>query len=583
MARFRYRTVLTSLLVMLQLASLIIISYLLQENTTLKQTIVSISDTHQLKRTNTKSTLKENIFTNIPTKIHVKTTSNNLEKKKSIMTRSDIPSESQMKKTTKATNVSPTKLKSSSKNYNVSFTKKNSPPHKPRKFSPSMLTIVVFKPSINYSEANFNKTLESIGSLYPTAHQVLNFNNSESLNSMISSVKTDYFLILEEGVILSNRSYESIDMLWDALERYPEIDFIGGSYLAGDKLHVACHHYRLCRWTFSMSYEYKRSLDNVMICDGTSSSFMGRRASLDKINGFDSSIHNTLIVQDFFLRAKLSKNVSVGTMPNVMFRQNHFSSLYELWQSGDITKDIVPFAVKHKVFIFKDIEENIIDLCSESSPLSGKYLCDETQAHKLMLNGGHWAYTGIFAYPYILNNLEITLNEVTKFFEEHNVQYVVIGGVSLGAIKMRSILPWEAGDIDIHVYGMSLVQLADLVEPWANKNGYFAFTYMKKAVHIFCTPRHVGRVSGGLATVHPKSELPPDFVRIKTNGIWVRYDREFFKLFLKYYGKDYLQHELYRHKEIIECKIKDHNACLPNFKSLYQGKAGTLKEFYCQN
>ena len=574
MARRGYRTVLFTLLMTLQFASFIIISYLFKENSELKQTIRTISNSHaqQVATASIKCTPDENTnSTNEPIKPQLKT-SINLKRKKGISRKNVI--------SRKSTNINHIKLKES--NRKVFIKRSSSLRSQARVFSPSLLTIVVWRQSFNKSKVNSNKTLENIRRLYPSAHQVTSTNN-ESLNSMIARVKTEYFLILEEGAMLSNRRNERIESLWNALERYPQIDFIGGSYLTGDKLHVACHHYRLCRWTFSLSYEYKQSLGHVMICDGTSSSFMGRRASVDKIGGFDSAIHNTLVITDFFLRAKLSKNVSVGTIPHVMFVQDHVPSLYELWQSGHITKDILPFAVKHKVFIFKDIEDNTIDLCSPSSPLSGKYLCNEKKAHKLMLGGGHWAYKGTFAYPYMLYYLEITLTEVTKFFEEHNVQYVVIGGVSLGAIKTRSILPWEAGDIDIYVYRMSLVQLLKLIEPWAKKNGYFLQTFKSEAVHIYCTPRNVGEVSGGLATIRPfKFKSPPDYVRIKTNGIWVRYDRQFFKFFLDHYGDYYLQHKVYRSQEEIECKIKNHNACLPNFKSLYQGKAGTLKDFYCK-
>ena len=81
----------------------------------------------------------------------------------------------------------------------------------------------------------------------------------------------------------SNKTNEGITTLWDALERYPEIDFIGGSYLSGDKFHVICQRFKLCKWTYSESYEYKRSLDNTMICDGTSASFMGRTKSMAKV------------------------------------------------------------------------------------------------------------------------------------------------------------------------------------------------------------------------------------------------------------------------------------------------------------
>ena len=557
-----------------QFVSFMVISNLFQENFKLKETIykLRISLKQQVTAANIRSILKDNANpASGSNKFQMKTTSTNFKNKKRISTRKVISNSNK--------NFDFAKQKGHNRNV---FMKK--PLHnQPRAFSPSLLTVIVLKQSFNESKVKLNKTLENIRRLYPSIHQVSYAKKVESLNSVIAKVKTEYFLILEEGVLLSDRSNETIKSLWDALEQYPEIDFIGGSYLTEDKLRVVCHHYRLCRWTFSVSYEYKRSLGHVMICDGTSSSFMGRRSSLNKIHGFDSSIHNTLIVQDFFLRAKLSKKVSVGTIPHVMFLQDEVSSLHELWQTGKITKDIVPFAIKHKVFIFKDTEDNTIDLCSPSSPLSGKYLCNEKKAHKLMLEGGHWSYNGTFAYPYMLNYLEITLTEVVKFFEEHSVQYVVIGGVSLGAIKTRSILPWEAGDIDINVYKMSLVQLLKLIEPWAKKNGYFLQTFRSKAVHIFCTPRNVGKASGGLATINPyKSQTPPDYVRIKTNGIWVRYDRQFFKFFLDHYGEDFLQHKVYRRKEIIECKIKKHNACLPNFKSLYQGRAGTLKDFYCK-
>ena len=496
MTRCRWRSILTTLVVVLQIA---LISYLLHENAVLKQTIHgnSISDTHELEK---------------------------IEKPSIATTPSTIKKE-------------------------------------PRKFTPSLLTIIIFKSSFDDTEA---KTLANIRRLYPTAN-ILDINNIKEINTIISRIKTEYFLILEKSMMLSNRKTESIDLLWDALERYSEIDFVGGSCLSGDKLRVVCHRHRLCKWTFSVSYEYERSLGNVMICDETLSSFMGRRASLDKIKGFDPHISSNLIIQEFFLRAKLSKNVTVGTLPNVMFLLDNSSTWYELWQSKDITKDLLSFAAKHKVFIFKDSEGNTIDMCSSSSPVSGKNICDEKIAHKVMLSGGRWACTGIFAYPYILNYLKITLSQVIKFFEEHNIKYVVAGGVSLGAIKTRSILPWEAGDIDIGVYGLSQVQLYKLMQPWASKSGYILRKSGNGAVHIFCTPRNVGEVSGGLATLFPHpSEQPPDYVKIKTNDVWVRYHRQFDKYFLGKYGGEYLQHKLYRRKETIECKIKEHNACLPN-------------------
>lgn len=568
------RSFLNTLLVVAQIASLATIAYLLRENSTLKRTV----------KTRSMSRTQQATATATPT-LNGKANSGN--NKKRITIKREISSLPQMKRAVKhrrlaKAEINPARLESSI-DYNVLFNRRPSAPYKETlKFSSSKLTIVVFKSAMTDSNANLKATLANIDSLYPSARRVFNTNESEPVNSILSRVTTKYFLFLEEGVMLSDRFNENIHHLWDALERHPEIDFIGGSYLSRDQLHVVCHRYRLCSWTFSESYEYERSLGNIMICDGTSSTFMGRSASVNKIQGFDSELHRTLIVKDFFLRAKPNKNVIIGTIPYVVFLKDQHVSLHEQWKSKKVTKDLIPFAVKHKIYKFRDTDGNTIDLCSEKSPLSGRHICQEEQAHKLMLDGGHWAYKGTQAYPFMLHYLKKSLAKVTEFLEKHNVQYVIFGGVLLGAIKMRSILPWEAGDIDIRVYGMNLDQLMSLMQPWATKNGYLHHTYHGESFHIFCTPREVAGDSGGLVTVFPlETGKVPDFVRIKTNGLWVRYDRDLANSLLEKYGEDFLQHKVYEHDEIIECKIRGHNACLPNFKSLYDGKAGTLKEFYC--
>ena len=454
----------------------------------------------------------------------------------------------------------------------------------PRQFLLSEITILLLKRSDQTS--SFETKLEKIKRMYSTSPVKWNDQQSssmgESLNRMIKEIKTEYFVILEADASLSDKTNEGITTLWDALERYPEIDFIGGSYLSGDKFHVICQRYRLCKWTYSESYEYKRSLDNIMICDGTSASFMGRTKSMAKIQGgFDTGISNLLVMKEFFVRAKAA-NVVVATRPSFILMHVGFQSLYDMWQSRDISRELISFAIKYKVFIFKDQEGNIIDLCSSTSPLSGKDVCIERNAHKHMLNNGHWAYQGLYTYPFVLSYLKITLKEVINFLEQHNVCYVLVGGVSLGAVKMHSILPWEAGDIDIQVYNTSIPQLLSLFRSWADKKGY-VLQESPGSVRVFCTPKGVRDVSGGLATIFPKPGTPPKYVRIKTNGIWVRYERDLFEAILKKYGQGYLQHKLYHSETIVQCKIKGHNACLPDFQSIFNGKGGTYQEYFCDN
>ena len=168
--------------------------------------------------------------------------------------------------------------------------------------------------------------------------------------------------------------------------------------------------------------------------------------------------------------------------------------------SREITKELVPFAVKYKVFNFKDVNRNLIELCSPASPLSGKDLCIERNSHKLMLNGGHWAYKGLYTYPYLYKYLVKTFLEVTDHLDQHIVSYRLVGGMSLGSIKMQSVLPWVSGDVDIHVSGITLKQIYNLFEPFKKEKGYFV-RLMPNQVHVFCTPSNVGDLSGGNATI----------------------------------------------------------------------------------
>ena len=465
--------------------------------------------------------------------------------------------------------------------------KSTSTPPRVREFTPSNLTILLFNTTGGYDDDSFNVQLENLKKKFPSSQFLWNKKRQglgKSLNLLLPRVKTEYFLFLQPRSSLSDRPREAIASLWTALEQFPELDFVGGTYLSHGRLYVSCHRFRLCRWTFSESYEYERSPDNLMICEGISASFMGRTTSVKKMNeGFDENMSDLLVVKDFFLRAK-SNDVVAGTRPNVFFLINRFKTLYELWGSGDITKEIVPFAVKHKVFLFKDIDGKVIDICSPTSPLSGKGLCVETNSHKQMLDGGHWAYQGIFTYPYMLKYLEVTLSELAKFFNQHNVSYFVDGGISLGAIKMRSILPWEAGDIDMGVYDMTQDKLYDLLQPLIEQKGWVV-QKIPNQVQVFCTPKNVGVLSGGLATIfynNAKAPARSEFVEVQTNGVWIRYKRDLVSHLMHDYSKRYLEHKLYASSETASCKIKGHNACLPHFKTMLEGRAGTFRNFFCE-
>ena len=454
----------------------------------------------------------------------------------------------------------------------------------PRVFASAKLSIIVYEKDRIVSQ---NRPLDRLRVMFPESTFYWNDNKegnlAVTLNEIIPKIKTEYFLFLEANVIPSDHPQEGVTLLWNALEKYPELDFVGGSYLSENKrFYVPCNRYRLCRWTFSESYEYVRFLDNVMVCDGISSSFMARTSSIQNMSkAFDPKMPDVVVLKDFFFRAK-RYNLTAATRPSMMFLIGEFQSLYQLWMSREITNELVPFAIKHKVFIFKDFQGNLIELCSPTSPLSGKDLCIERNSHNLMLNGGHWAYKGLYAYPYLYKYLVTTLLEVTDHLDRYNVSYRLVGGMSLGSIKMQSVLPWDSGDVDIHVFGMSLKQIYKLFEPLKKEKGYIV-RLMSDQVHVFCTPRNVGDLSGGIATIFPESGPAPELMKIKVNGKWISSDRKLFAYLFGRYGEDkFLGHSMHGGREIMECKIKGHNACLPNFKSFLNGKGGTAREYFCE-
>ena len=250
---------------------------------------------------------------------------------------------------------------------------------RPEVFNAKKLTIILHQKGGLTSP---NSQLDRVRLMFPKSTFLWNddkdTNLAVSLNKLMPEIKTKYFLFIEPNFIPSIRPHEDVTLLWNALEKYPELDFVGGSYLSDKKrFYVPCNRYRLCRWTFSESYEYVRFLDNVMICDGISSSFMARTSSIQNITeAFDSKMPDAVVLKDFFFQAKTHK-LTAGTGPGMMFLISEFKSLHQLWESGEITKELIPFAVKHKVFVFKDFQGNVIELCSPESPLSGKDLCIE--------------------------------------------------------------------------------------------------------------------------------------------------------------------------------------------------------------
>jgi hypothetical protein len=165
------------------------------------------------------------------------------------------------------------------------------------------------------------------------------------------------------------------------------------------------------------------------------------------------------------------------------------------------------------------------------------------------------------------------------------ISYSIEGGITLGAVKMRAVLPWDAGDVDIFVYYESLSKLFSIVSNFANRHNYYASDRIEDQIQIFCVPSKIKTKMGGLVSLVIRDEKPPEFIRIKTNGKWIPYRLDIFGNLRKYYKLNYLKHMLYESKEIIHCKKEGHNACLPDFRIVgeHPGNGGTYINYFCDS
>jgi hypothetical protein len=174
-----------------------------------------------------------------------------------------------------------------------------------------------------------------------------------------------------------------------------------------------------------------------------------------------------------------------------------------------------------------------------------------------MLVGGHWARSGTYAYPYIIRNLQHCLLTMADFLTSKGIPFSVDGGVALGAIKMRGVLPWDAGDVDMAVYYGLRYKLYSIIPKFAKEHDYIAKELFNQ-MQLFCVPSKLGERMGGLVSIFHKYEAPPaaDFIKIKTNGRWIPYKREIFSTLRDHYKTSYLQHKMYESSENIHCTIQ---------------------------
>lgn len=232
----------------------------------------------------------------------------------------------------------------------------------------------------------------------------------EALDLMVSRVDSRYFLYLSPGVhIAPHVDDQGVGWLYHALESIPELDFVGGSFLREEKVprsrypwfEVPCHRLRLCNWKFSQSMEYRYSVGDMMICEESSQSFMGRVKSIKKVGGFDKSL-KFMATTDFFLRGK--GKVVIGLRPEVFFYVSKTCAA-QAASDGERADRSQDFMVKHEVTRYID-----------SFGVESKIKRPKNLKHRFDSTVEHWKHD-TFALPDFVDGLEYNLRVGSDFFE----------------------------------------------------------------------------------------------------------------------------------------------------------------------
>ena len=416
-------------------------------------------------------------------------------------------------------------------------------------------------------------------------------NRAEALNRMLQFVKTSYFLHIDSNHLLEHAvSDQSVGWLLHALEQITQIDIIGGSIFINNfyqgrfnKLEIPCYRQRHYKWTYSETFEYEQSVGDIMICDRTSSSFMGRTDKAAKFN-FDESL-NSMMFADFFLRAK-RQGIKVATKPEVMFsvpESTKGSSSPIQHVSNYLTPSKITFGLKHAVTMIKTLNGENLDLCAKHrkgvvlSNCNEDLLCDYNKAIK-QWGIPHWAYSGTFAPHSMVKGLQLSLKRIAKFFDARNIIYWIDAGISLGAVKMRDVLPWDSGDIDLGVY-MDKELLNDILEnEFILVHNYVLENLPNNVLTIY--PK--GGFGGLVSIFTHKMPAKVHLMRIDVNGYPTPFMKHLFSELRSYYGITYLQHKMflkYGKSESVHCTVKS-NACLPDFRKIFNGRGGTYREYF---
>ena len=396
---------------------------------------------------------------------------------------------------------------------------------------------------------------------FPSVKSVLNLGGfssyPEALQNSILATVTKYFMVLNSDLAINEMQKNFVEKLMGYMHTF---NILGGSLINIDKeFTIPCHSLRLKNWTFFENFEYKVS-GNVLKCESTSPYFLAETKPLLAIldeKSFGANM-GVMWLHDFFLNLK--EILRIGTLPDVVFRKDSIKLCPLLKNFGHFeTKpeidNLVPFINKYHVLDFVNADGNHTTICDGTDPMicSEKYIFPKWKLR-------HWAYSGLTAFPFIIQRLIDALKFGTMQLEKHQIPYVLEGGTLLGFIKVRAVLPWDSGDVDTFVYS-NRRQVIDLVKKIERKYGY-EYLLRWNAFHVYVTPYYP--MHDGLVVYAVTRDSPGETVNIRMHGRLFPAPRAMFKFLREYYGSSYLESRIRFGDERVSCDYEGYQACMPD-------------------
>ena len=275
-------------------------------------------------------------------------------------------------------------------------------------------------------------------------------------SGLTSTFAFDFILYVPENSIEPSLNMQH--QMANLLDSNPFVDVVGGVSLIASRIVQSCLNIELCHWTALLHYEYTCSKGPMLQCDTTSNIFMTRKKHVSDI---DFSM-GALLPLDFFIKVK-RRNGIVITDASLLIPVSAASTI---GAASDVTQ--------FKRFVL----EHGVDEIRNRDTRTAKKLCANCDAKiiKEILDDATWASLGISMPTFAYDSYVRGFQQAILLLNKHGMEYRLSGGSHIGLFKLNRLLPWDAGDVDIHIninsHGLGCDAWLKILKEWADEHRY---------------------------------------------------------------------------------------------------------------